>query len=313
MNILTANELLDYAFRKANKKQVSDKNPFYKKKKTIIVRVESFSTTIISKLESYVKNFPNIDELPGFHREILQIKSDINILRKSLGTIYWAKKTCEKIFKTQIRSLRRSNNLDFIIQKQREIYGRISSVVKQIDESLHILIEADSILNSIPGIEDIPTVVIAGYPNVGKSSLLRILSNAKPKIASYPFTTTEIHIGHMYIDTSNYLSKKIQIIDTPGLLDRPISERNYIEKQAIAALKHLADLIIFLVDPTETCGYPLSNQKNLLASLQKIFSDLLVVETKCDIQKTSSKNLKISSITGEGIDELREIIIHRFS
>ncbi|RLF40418.1 MAG: GTPase, partial [Thermoplasmata archaeon] len=283
-------------------------------KKTIIAKVESFSTTIVSKLETYVKDFPNIDELPGFHREILRINIDVDILRRSLGSIYWARKTCEKIFKTQIRSLRRSNNIEFLIKKQKEIYGRISSVVKQVDESLHIVIEANSILNSIPNIEDIPTVVIAGYPNVGKSSLLRMLSKAKPKIASYPFTTTEIHIGHMYVELSRHLSRKIQIIDTPGLLDKPLLERNPIERQAIAALKYLADLIIFLIDPTETCGYPLSNQKNLLSSIKKLFSsDIIVVETKSDIHKTTSKNLKVSCITGEGIDKLRDTVIHRFS
>jgi nucleolar GTP-binding protein len=82
---------------------------------------------------------------------------------------------------------------------------------------------------------------------VGKSSLLRCLSSAKPEIAQYPFTTKEIHVGHIE-KTEKYITKRFQIIDTPGLLDRPLSKRNEIEKQAIAALTHLADLIVFVLD-----------------------------------------------------------------
>ena len=68
------------------------------------------------------------------------------------------------------------------------------------------------------------TVVIAGFPNVGKSTVLRRLTGAKPKVAEYPFTTKGIQIG--YLETK---WNKIQVIDTPGLLDRPIDQMNNIE------------------------------------------------------------------------------------
>jgi len=140
---------------------------------------------------------------------------------------------------------------------------------------------------------------------VGKSSLLRCLSSAKPEIAQYPFTTKEIHVGHIE-KTEKYITKRFQIIDTPGLLDRPLSKRNEIEKQAIAALTHLADLIVFVLDVSETCGYSLEDQKNLLSQMEEMFSgcSLVVVENKVDFKKTDSTNLKISCKTGEGIDLL---------
>jgi len=200
------------------------------------------------------------------------------------------------------------------MQKQQEIYGRISSVVKQINKELLFLAEAQNILKKFPEVHDIPTIVIAGYPNVGKSSLLRCLSSAKPQIAQYPFTTKAIHVGHIEVK-DKYISKRFQIIDTPGLLDRPISKKNDIEKQAIAAIKHLADIIVFILDPSETSGYSLTEQKHLLTQTKKMFknSKILVIENKVDQKRTKSKNLKISCETKEGIEKLLEKIYKNYN
>lgn len=311
--ILCAEELLERSFRKAKKIQIHDRNILYKNKKTIIARTDSFATNVISTLEKYVKEFPSIGNLPLFYQELIDIKIDVNKLRKSLGAVDWARKTCNNIYSKQAKSLKKSKNIDFLKQKQTEIYGRISSVVKQIDKELVLLADAQNILKKFPEIHDIPTVVIAGYPNVGKSSLLRCLSNAKPKIAQYPFTTKEIHVGHIE-KTERHITKRFQIIDTPGLLDRPLSKRNKIEKQAVAALTHLADLIIFVLDVSETCGYSLDDQTHSLSQIKEIFSDspVIVVENKVDIKKTDSSNLKISCETGEGINLLLEEIFFHF-
>jgi nucleolar GTP-binding protein len=198
-------------------------------------------------------------------------------------------------------------------QKQKEIYGRISSVLKQIDNELMLLSKAQRIIRKFPEITDLPTIVIAGYPNVGKSSLLKCLSSAKPEIAQYPFTTKEIHVGHME-KKEKFIINRFQIIDTPGLLDRPIADKNEIERQAIAALDHLADLILFIIDSSETCGYSIEDQKNLLVNLEKIFlsSKIFVVENKIDFKETNSKNIKISCKTGEGIQELIDRIFSFF-
>jgi len=312
--VLSAEDLLDRSFKKAKKIQITDRNAFYRKKKTIIAKTESFSKSIITTLEKYVKQFPSIENLPLFYQEIIDIKISIDKLKKSLGGIDWARKTCQRIYSKQVKSLKKSKNIDFLKQKQQEIHGRISSIVKQIDKELSILSEAQRIMKKVPEIQDIPTVVIAGYPNVGKSSLLRCLSSAKPQIAQYPFTTKEIHVGHIK-KTERYIDKCFQIIDTPGLFDRPLSERNDIEKQAVAALTHLADIIIFMLDPSETCGYSLKAQKNLLVQMKKMFKDssFIIVENKADFKKTRSKNLKVSCETNEGIDAVIEQLFSQYT
>lgn len=308
-SVLNAKHLLDQSIRQTKKIQIHDRNKHYKIKKSIISRTERFITDLTSRLESYVKNFPSLNKLPLFYQEIIDIKLDSNKLKKSLGAIDWARKTILMVYSAQSRSLTKSGNIEFLKQKQKEIYGRVSSIIKQVDKDLVFLSNVQKILTSFPDIKDIPTVVIAGYPNVGKSSLIRQLSAARPEIAQYPFTTKQIHVGHLE-RTVRYEKKKYQIIDTPGLMDRPLSERNNIEKQSIAALRHLADLIIFVFDPSETSGYQMNEQTFMLEDIKKLFSDIpfIIVENKLDIKNTGSTNQKISCTTGEGIEELRQKI-----
>jgi nucleolar GTP-binding protein len=312
-NVLTAQEILDRAFKKSKKIQITDRDAHYKKKKTIIARMDSFSSTIISNLEKYVKKFPSIDNLHPFYQEIIDIKIDINKLKKSLGAVDWAKKTIQNIYNKQSKFLKKSKNINFLIEKQKELIGRISSIINQIKKELDFLADAQRIINKFPDIQEIPTIVIAGYPNVGKSSILSHLSSAKPKIAVYPFTTKEIHVGHLERNIRN-IKEKYQIIDTPGLLDRPFSERNIIEKQAISALRTLADIIVFVFDPSETCGYSLEKQNNLLKNLKKLFnkSSFIIVENKSDLKIKNKKYIKISCKSGEGTDILKEKIFSSY-
>ena len=118
--ILSAEELLDRSFKKARKVQIIDRNALYKKKKTIIARTDTFSTSVISELEQYVKKFPSIEQLPSFYHDIIDIKIDVNKLKKSLGAADWARKTCQMIYSKQSKSLKKSLNIDFLKKKQKE-------------------------------------------------------------------------------------------------------------------------------------------------------------------------------------------------
>lgn len=307
--IRTADQILDRAIKKTKKIQIQDKNAEYKKKKEIIEKIKLFISLVTTELEHYVKDFPSIGQLSLFHQEMLNIYLQTDKLKQALGAVDWAKKTCQKLYAAERWRLKKTQQIPFLQQKQKELYGRVSSVVKQIDDQLLILSKAYNLMRKLPEIQDVPTVVIVGYPNVGKSSLLRCLSDAKPEIAAYPFTTKEIHVGHMQ-RTIKYVKYQYQLIDTPGLLDRPLSEKNQIERQAIAALTHLADLIVFMMDPSETSGYLLKQQYHLLDQMKELFIDVpfLVVENKVDIRNTDSVYMKISCTTKEGVEELRKKI-----
>tara|TARA_B100000482_G_C12491813_1_gene252996 strand:- start:134 stop:517 length:384 start_codon:yes stop_codon:yes gene_type:complete len=103
------------------------------------------------------------------------------------------------------------------------------------------------------------------------------------------------------------------MVDTPGLLDRPMTERNQIEMQAIAALEHLGDVLLFLIDRTDDSTTPVSEQEHLLGEVRGLLPDrrVLLVSTKSDLieENDSQDDHRISSITGEGLEGLREDLI----
>lgn len=73
-----------------------------------------------------------------------------------------------------------------------------------------------------------------------------------------------------------------------------MSERNDIELQAVAALKYLANVIIFMIDPSEACGWTFNQQMNLLTEVQRMFplNPILIALNKIDI--TPDNQLEIA-------------------
>ena len=144
---------------------------------------------------------------------------------------------------------------------------------------------------------------MAGYPNVGKSAFVGRVSTAKPRVAPYPFTTQGVFVGHFDVGYTRF-----QILDTPGLLDRPMDKRNPMERMAITALAHVADAVVFLLDPSETCGYDLSSQMRLLDTVRELFPDtsILIVENKADLATRGLGLPSMSSLTGAGVPKVLE-------
>ncbi|MDO8660457.1 MAG: GTPase, partial [Candidatus Woesearchaeota archaeon] len=127
-----------------------------------------------------------------------------------------------------------------------------------------------------------------------------------PAIAPYPFTTQELMLSYY-----EYEGVKYQVIDTPGLLDRPLTERKPAELHAILALTHLASLIIFLTDPTEICGYTLADQEKLFSTIKTEFKQPgIFVINKADIKEQPQTKgvINISADKGTGIEELKKKI-----
>ena len=152
-----------------------------------------------------------------------------------------------------------------------------------------------------------PTAVVAGSPNVGKSALVARLSSAEPEVASYPFTTKAVTVGHFYHRRHAY-----QLVDTPGILDRPLEERNPIELRALAAIEHLDAVLLFLIDPSEECGAPVEEQEALLESVRARFpeEEFILVETKADlVRRDLEGRMSVSAVTGEGVEALRDHLV----
>ena len=98
-------------------------------------------------------------------------------------------------------------------------------------------------------------VAMVGAPNVGKSSLVQLLSTGTPEIRDYPFTTRSIKLGHFHA-----AGAKHQLTDTPGLLARPEARRNAMERLTLATLRFLPTCALFVADLTGQCGTSVAQQ-----------------------------------------------------
>jgi len=93
----------------------------------------------------------------------------------------------------------------------------------------------------------------------------------------------------LFVGHTDYKYARWQVLDTPGILDHALDQRNTIEMQAVTALAHLNAAILFLLDISETCGYTIDQQISLFNSIKPLFKakPLVIVLTKIDLQKWS--------------------------
>ncbi|MEN3315970.1 MAG: GTPase [Acidimicrobiaceae bacterium] len=158
-------------------------------------------------------------------------------------------------------------------------------------------------------------VALVGFPNAGKSTLISRISAAKPKIADYPFTTLEPHLGVVRVDET-----ELVVADIPGLIEGASEGRGLGHR----FLRHVerARVLVVLVDLVSVDGTPPADQeRTLLSELGRYRPELLerprlVVGTKADaagpggsLESGPWDGLRISAVTGEGLPDL----LHRMA
>ena len=298
--ILTASELIDIAFNAASNVMAPRNNvPVVWVKKKEIERIKIVESTITSKLDRIINVTPWIHELHPFYVELVALLVGIDDLKKSLAAVKWAAQKIRSLATVYIQKISRSRTINEAGTNRKVAYGRIASVLKQVSDALVFLRDAFVRLRKLPSVDPtLMTLVVAGYANVGKSTFVGCLSTAKPEVAAYPFTTRGIVVGHRVLPEGT-----CQIVDTPGLLDRPLSKRNKIELQAIGAMKHLADLIFFIVDPSESCGYDLGSQINLLNEISSLFPNIPMIRivNKVDVATQAQIESATHGICGDAV------------
>ena len=164
----------------------------------------------------------------------------------------------------------------------------------------------------------IADVGLIGYPNTGKSTLISVISNARPKIADYPFTTLHPNLG--VVDYNEKFS--FVVADIPGLIKGAAEGKGlgyqflkHIERTKIFV--HLLDSTIIDIDKLANNYFSIRNElskykkellsKREIVALSKIDAvdkesiDKIITELS---KKINKKIFPISSITGEGLNEL---------
>lgn len=275
--------MLDKAFNKAKKKadalfssitKKTDKNLLQKKvahEKIILVK-----DTIKKDLQRIIDKYPDFSGLPEFYERLIASQLDVDTVKLSLGRVQGVIDQLDKLASELQGKIRQSHDGKQSQGFVQSFYGRVSSMITRLEKPLHKIDYARQVLRTFPDIkDDCFTVALAGFPNVGKSTLLSKLTDAKPKIANYAFTTKGLNVGYI---KGTY--EDIQVVDTPGTLAR-LEKMNAIEQQAYYCLKYVADFIVFIIDPTDT--YPIEEQEQLLEQVKEHDKDLVIYLSKTDI------------------------------
>ena len=308
--VLLPQEIIDKAFRKASKMAalVEDPDKYHRVRKQMNRMVQSSSDTIATTLLDWVDRWPSLNALSPFDQALIDASVGADEYRKNLGGIQWGAEQIRRIAGRIQSEMLRIREIAGFHESRRSAYGRFASVLDQLEPQLEWLNKARDRLRELPSIDPAnPCIVVAGAPNVGKSALITALSSGEPEVAAYPFTTKRLHLGHF-----THRRRKYQMVDTPGLLDRPNIERNAIEMQAIAALENVGDVVLFLIDPSESGGTPLDEQLSLLEEVKGLISArrFILVRSKADIDAPPlPESMSVSSIDGTGLEELRSAIV----
>jgi nucleolar GTP-binding protein len=290
----TSEELIDQAFSRAARAGRA-KSGFEAQQSML----QTAANVVSDNLENVVTAWPDIDDLDPFYRELIDALVGVDDLRQHLSEIGWASRKASDI-RDEYQGRFRNVDADGAKKLRKQAFARMADVVEEVEDDLLAVNEARNTLRDLPDIRpDEPTIVVAGYPNVGKSSFVNRVTNASNETATYPFTTTEIRLGHIERDHIRY-----QLVDTPGLLDRPPEDRNEIESQAVSALEHLADAVLVVVDASGECGYPIGVQLELRDALAARFADVpvLTVCNKSDRSTDVEADRYMSVTEGENVD-----------
>ncbi|WP_254543243.1 NOG1 family protein [Halomarina pelagica] len=276
--------------------------------------LQTAGNILSDNLQNVVTSWPDFDRVDPFYRELADAvvpahgdcPGGVDGLRSHLSEVMWAGRQAGHI-RDEYQSKLRGVDADLARKHRKQAFARLADVTREVADDLEALGEARDTLKTLPDVRpDEPTIVIAGYPNVGKSTFVNHVTNARNEVASYPFTTKQVRVGHVERDHVRY-----QLIDTPGLLDRPEADRNGIERQAVSALQHLADCILVFVDASAECGYPVEVQLALRDELADRFADIpvLTVCTKADRARDIEADAYLSVTEEEGVEELLDAAV----
>ena len=265
------------------------------------IRLAVIKDSITNDMNKILEHMPQFKDLTPFYKEIFACFVDLDMYRKSLASIKWAIGQLNTIFKKSSSNVAKQDSVKDVVAKRNIFLARCSSVLKQINKNLQFLDKARKQIKEVPSIKsDLFTVAITGFPNVGKSTLLGKITDSKPEVNSYAFTTKGLMIG--YIKEKEH---KIQIIDTPGTLNRQ-DKMNKIEKMAHLAMQKVANTIVYVFDLTES--YPIDDQVKLYNNIKKLDKEVIVYFSKSDILKPEQiKSFKIEGLTDT--EEIKKEII----
>ncbi|GAA5955528.1 hypothetical protein JCM3765_006805 [Sporobolomyces pararoseus] len=320
----TAQEFLDVILSKTQRKtptvirsgfKISRIRAFYMRK------VKFTQASFEERLDQILTEFPIMDNLHPFLSSLLNVLYDKNHYKLALGQLNTARHLIVQVGKDYCRLLKFGDSLYRCKQLKKAALGRMATIMRRQKDPLAYLEQVRQHMSRLPSIDPTTrTLLICGYPNVGKSSFVNKVTRADVDVQPYAFTTKSLFVGHM-----DYKYLRWQVIDTPGVLDHPLEEMNTIEMQSITALAHLRSCVMYFMDLSEQCGYTVEAQCKLYQSIKPLFANkpTFIVINKIDIvrpedldparkamldailKEDSVSLLSLSCVSEEGVMDVR--------
>lgn len=266
------------------KKRTTDDVNIEKRKDLELQKIRFLNQKCNEQLRKIAKSFPNFSTIDTIYTELINTsQTPVPKIKDALGRLYWIGDSIDEFSQTtelKIKRARTNQTIGFIIKKY---LGKVNSLYKKNRNFFELLQESTQFINKLPQFEDINTIAIAGFPNVGKSTLMKNLSGSKVEIKNYAFTTKGLMLGYI----EDLQKKAIQLIDTPGLLGR--DKNNSIEQRAQIVISKHSDTIIFVLDITQTCGFSIEQQIKLLKQTATIPTPIIIYLSKTDIYNQEDK------------------------
>lgn len=246
-------------------------------------KVKYTQETFGDKFQAILDGFPRLQDIHPFHKDLMNTLYDADHFRIALGQVSTAKHLIETVSRDYVRLIKYAQSLFQCKQLKRAALGRMATICRRLKDPLVYLEQVRQHLGRLPSIDpNTRTLLICGYPNVGKSSFLKNITRADVDVQPYAFTTKSLFVGHF-----DYKYLRFQAIDTPGILDHPLEEMNTIEMQSITAVAHLRSAILYFMDLSEQCGYSVQDQIKLYHSIKPLFANKIVyiIINKIDVRR----------------------------
>jgi len=321
----TGKDFVDIVLSKTQRKTPTVVHPQYdigRIRAFYIRKVKFAQQTYRDRLTQILEDFPILDDIHPFYADLINVLYDRDHYKLALGQINIARTLVDNVGKDYLKLLKYGDSLYRCKQLKRAALGRMCTIVLKQHSSLAYLEQVRQHLSRLPSIDpNTRTIIVCGYPNVGKSSFLNKVTRANVDVQPYAFTTKSLFVGH-----TDYMYLPWQIIDTPGILDHPLEERNTIEMQSITALAHLRAAILYIIDISEQCGYSIKQQIALYNSIKALFTNkpVIIVLNKIDVRAVESLSkddqellksistadvdvVRMSTLTEEGVMNVKQI------